>query len=58
MSQTLRNLQKSRQGTPANAVSFPAMLEQFKGEVARALPRHLSPDRIVRVALTAFRLIP
>ena len=58
MSQTLRNLQKSRQGTPANAVSFPAMLEQFKGEVARALPRHLSPDRIVRVALTAFRLNP
>ena len=58
MSQTLRNLQKSRQGTPSNVVSFPAMLEQFKGEVARALPRHLSPDRIVRVALTAFRLNP
>ncbi|WP_300334092.1 recombinase RecT, partial [Accumulibacter sp.] len=58
MSQTLRNLQKSRQGTPANAVSFPAMLEQFKGEIARALPRHLSPERIVRVALTAFRLNP
>lgn len=58
MSQTLRNLQKSRQGTPTHVVSFPAMLEQFKGEVARALPRHLSPDRIVRVALTAFRLNP
>ena len=58
MSQTLRNLQKSRQGTPTNLVSFPAMLGQFKGEVARALPRHLSPDRIVRVALTAFRLNP
>ena len=58
MSQTLRNLQKSRQGTPASVLSFPVMLEQFKGEIARALPRHLSPERMARIALTAFRLNP
>ncbi len=58
MSQTLRNIQKSRQGTQSNVVPFPAMLEQFKGEIARALPKHLSPDRMVRIALTAFRMNP
>ncbi|MBP9158394.1 MAG: recombinase RecT [Sphingobium sp.] len=60
MSQTLRNIQKSRQGSsaPSNVVPFPAMLEQFKGEIARALPKHLSPDRMVRIALTAFRMNP
>ena len=60
MSQTLRNIQKSRQGSsaPSNVVPFLAMLEQFKGEIARALPKHLSPDRMVRIALTAFRMNP
>jgi recombination protein RecT len=60
MSQTLRNIQKSRQGSsaPSNVVPFPAMLEQFKGEIARALPKHMSPDRMVRIALTAFRMNP
>ena len=42
----------------SNVVPFPAMLEQFKGEIARALPKHLSPDRMVRIALTAFRMNP
>lgn len=40
------------------ADTFPAMLEQWKGEVARALPRHLNADRICRIALTAFRRNP
>ena len=34
------------------------MLEQFKGEIARALPRHLNADRMSRIALTAFRRAP
>ena len=38
--------------------NFPAMLEQFKNEIARALPRHLNPDRMSRIALTAFRRTP
>ena len=59
MSQTLRNIQKSRsQGTPTNVLAFPAFLERFKGEIARALPRHLSPERMARIALTAFRMNP
>src|SRR5688500_615463 len=37
---------------------FPAMLESFKGEIARALPSHLKPDRMARIALTAFRRSP
>lgn len=38
--------------------TFPSMLETFKGEIARALPRHLSPDNMLRIALTAFRMNP
>ncbi len=38
--------------------SFPAMLEAYKGEIARALPKHLNPDRMARIALTAFRRTP
>lgn len=37
---------------------FPAMLEKFKGEIARALPQHMNADRMARIALTAFRLNP
>lgn len=58
MSQTLRNIQKSRQGASSNVVPFPTMLEKFKGEIARALPKHLNPDRMARIALTAFRMNP
>lgn len=38
--------------------NFPAMLKASFGEVARALPRHLNPDRMSRIALTAFRRNP
>ena len=37
---------------------FPALLNQFKGEIAKALPKHLSADRMARIALTAFRRNP
>lgn len=37
---------------------FPAMLEQWKPEIARALPRHLNADRMARIALTCFRNVP
>ncbi len=42
----------------APAKNFPAMLEQFKTEIARALPKHLNADRMSRIALTAFRRTP
>lgn len=42
----------------STAQKFPALLDKFKGEIARALPRHLNPDRMSRIALTAFRRTP
>lgn len=37
---------------------FPAMLKSFMPEIQRALPKHLSGDRMARIALTAFRRTP
>lgn len=34
------------------------MLEKFKAEINRALPKHLSGDRMARIALTCFRSNP
>lgn len=42
----------------AEKKDFPAMLQAHLGEVQRALPRHMSADRIARIALTAFRRTP
>lgn len=53
--QALKSVATGQAAQPRN---FPAMLEQFKGEIARALPRHLNPDRMSRIALTAFRRTP
>ena len=32
--------------------------DKFKAEVALALPRHLKPDRFIRIALTAMTRTP
>ncbi len=40
------------------ASTFPAMLEAYKGEIARAIPRHMNADRLARIALTEFRKNP
>lgn len=37
---------------------FPAMLTAWLPEIQRALPKHLSADRMARIALTAFRRTP
>lgn len=37
---------------------FPAMLEAFKREIALALPSQLTPERMARLALTAFNQNP
>jgi recombination protein RecT len=42
----------------AQQSNFPALLDKFKGEIARALPQHLNADRMSRIALTAFRRSP
>ena len=60
MSQALNNIRRSTSAAekPAEASGFPAMLEQYKGEIARALPKHINPDRMARIALTADRIQP
>lgn len=40
------------------ARQFPAMLESLQSEIRRALPAHLNPDRMARIALTCFRTTP
>lgn len=57
--QTLKNINKTKPAQEGEGPkNFPAMLEQFKGEIARALPKHINPDRMARIALTAFRMTP
>ena len=38
--------------------SFPTLLKAHAAEIGRALPAHLSADRMARIALTAFRRNP
>lgn len=45
----------TRQAAPRD---FPAMLTAWLPEIQRALPKHLSAERIARIALTAFRRNP
>jgi recombination protein RecT len=44
--------QQQRQKTLAKRI------EQMKPEIARALPRHLNPDRVARIAVTVMRRTP
>ncbi len=44
-----------RKGPPK---SFPEMLERWLPQIAKALPKHVTPDRMSRMALTAFRRNP
>ena len=43
---------------PAKPTNFPAMLKAYGTEIARALPKHMSGDRLARIALTEFRKNP
>lgn len=60
MSATMQALSTATQSSaPAQrSGGFPALLERYKGEIARALPRHLNPDQMLRIALTCFRMNP
>lgn len=44
--------------SPKEPKTFPAMIEQFKTQIAIALPKHLNADRMSRIAMTAFRQNP
>jgi len=57
--QALKNINKNAtQPQEQQGGGFPALLEKYKSEIARALPKHISPDRMTRIALTAFRMTP
>ncbi len=57
--QALKNIRNTNSaGNEEQQKNFPAMLEQFKGGIARALPKHINHERMVRIALTAFRMTP
>ena len=52
--QAIRRQQAPNQSTAIKSdFSFPALLERSKAEITRALPRHLNPDRMMRIALPA-----
>jgi recombination protein RecT len=40
------------------AAGFPMMLQKYGSEIQRALPKHMSGDRLARIALTEFRKAP
>lgn len=56
----MANLDDFKSKTSEQPKGFPALLDAYKGEVARALPEHLRSniDRYTRLALTCFRLNP
>jgi recombination protein RecT len=49
---------KEQTGIQKKPQSCPEMLSAYKGEIEKALPKHMSGDRMARVALTAFRQNP
>ena len=57
MSQTMSNIRRNSGSLNEqfNAIPFPTLLEQNREAVMNALPKHMSVDRIMRIALTAFR---
>ncbi|MBK7677554.1 MAG: hypothetical protein IPJ27_23970 [Candidatus Accumulibacter sp.] len=58
MSQTLRNLQKSRQGTPANAVSFPVMPNSSRAKSPVRRPGAISARIVSSGGADRLRLNP
>lgn len=42
----------------ADPKTFPGMLVAFKSQIAAALPKHITADRMARIALTCYRRTP
>lgn len=42
----------------ANSKSIMGMLDKMQGEIARCLPKHLTPERMTRIAMTELRKTP
>jgi recombination protein RecT len=58
VSQTTSALAKRQQQTRDRQKTLAQKIEQMKPEIARALPRHLNPDRVARIAVTVMRRTP
>lgn len=60
MSQLMSQIRRGagEAGAVVRSMDFPGLLESHRGEIERALPKHLPVDRIMRIALTAFRKVP
>lgn len=43
---------------PNTLGTLQALLEKYKGQIAMALPRHLTPERMIRIAITAVSRTP
>jgi recombination protein RecT len=43
---------------PSGATELSQLLERSKLQIARALPKHLTPERMMRMALTAYSSTP
>ncbi len=52
------SLRSVASGNVAPKKTFAGTLEDMKPQLAAALPKHISPDRMIRVALTCYRQIP
>lgn len=55
---TSTTLKAIGQGERTKPTNFPMMLDAYKNEIARALPRHLNAETMMRIALTCFRMNP
>lgn len=43
---------------PIKGKGFAELLSQMKPQLAAALPKHITPDRMIRIALTCYRMTP
>lgn len=51
-------MSKELQASQSKQVTLSGMLSTYKAEIARALPRHVTPDRMLRMAMTSARKNP
>lgn len=54
-SATMSSLQQSAVAKRPEPQTFPQFLQAYQAEISRALPKHLSADRMARIALTEYR---
>ena len=58
MTQQLAEMKGNAPAKQQQPKDFPSMLKAYAPEIQRALPAHMSADRMSRIALTAFRQNP